>query len=172
MKNIFAFLLIFLGTFAFSQVPRFQKFKVSDTAVHLYLPAEPKWDKSPSDDGSSVYTTEVDFGNISYKAIVVELSNDVMKDLNDSKFLLEQYMTFIEDSVLQLKEKASNKGTYTLESQPKAIGIKSMGKDVDGIESQIKGWFYGKNIAILIMSSKSEMNYNFQEIYLNSIRFP
>ena len=172
MKNIIVFLSIFIATFSYSQVPRFQKFKVSDTAVHLYLPAEPKWDKSPSDDGSSVYTTEVNFGNISYKAIVVELSNDAMKDLNEPKFLLEQYMSFMEDSVLQLKEKATNNGTYTLESQPKAIGIKSIGKDIDENDFQIKGWIYGKNIAILIMLSKSEMNYNFQEIYLNSVRFP
>ena len=46
------------------------------------------------------------------------------------------------------------------------------GEDADKEQYAIKGWVDENFIAVLYVSSMEEMNYNFQNLYLNGFRFP
>ena len=80
MKKYILFLVLFLGIFAFGQVPRFAKYDVAETGAQLYLPSEPKWEKSVSEDKSEIYLTSVVFGDVEYGVIAVSYTHlDVYK---------------------------------------------------------------------------------------------
>lgn len=164
------FLFLMISIFSFAQTPRFKKYNVGETPMQIYLPTEPKWDKSKSEDGSTVYIYDEHFGKINYSAIIVKLDSTVANDNAES--LLEQYMIFLEDSVFSLDQKAGFGKGHTLDNQSKVKGILQMGKSKDGKEYKILGWTDGKYIAVLATSSLEEMNFNIQEMFLRGIRFP
>ncbi len=170
MKNIFTLILVSFSLTIFAQTPRFKKYNVAETPMQIYLPTEPKWDKSNSEDGSTVYIYDDLFGKINYSAIIVKL--DPAVDTKNPEGLLERYLVFLEDSVFSLDQKAGLGKGHTLENQPNVKGILQMGKSKDGKEYKILGWTDGKYIAVLATSSLEEMNYNIQELFLRGIRFP
>ena len=170
MKNLLLLLLVNFCVMTFAQTPRFKKYNVGETPVQIYLPTEPKWDKSLSEDGSEVYFYDDLFGKINYTAIIVKLSSDIEVGKNDA--LLESYMTYLEDSVFSLDQKAGYGKGHTLDNQPTVKGLLQIGKSKEGKEYKILGWTDGKYIAVLATSSLEEMNYSIHELFLKGIRFP
>lgn len=170
MKKILILFFISFSLMIFAQVPRFAKYKVDNTAMQIYLPTEPKWDKSTTGDGSEVYIYDELFGTMNYTAIIIKISNTITK--KDPENLLISYLKFSEDSVFFLDQKAGFGKGHTLENQANVQGILQMGKNKAGKEYKILGWTDGKYIAILATSSMEEMNYNIQEMFLRGIRFP
>ena len=170
MKKYLMLLLLGFCVIGFAQTPRFAKYTVATTSMQIYLPTEPKWEKSNSADGSEIYIYDDVFGTINYNAIVVKLDPTLVND--QPEILLEKYMVYLENSVFSLDQKAGFGKGHTLENQPKVKGILQMGKSKDGKEYKILGWTDGKYIAVLATSSLAEMNYNIQEMFLRGIRFP
>ncbi|HQC06472.1 MAG TPA: hypothetical protein PK067_05575 [Kaistella chaponensis] len=170
MKKVLVLLLLIYGVVAFAQTPRFTKYNVASTSVQIYLPTEPKWDQSTSEDGSEIFIYDDLFGNMNYSAIIVKLHPTVVNDKPEN--LLESYMIYLEKAVFTLDQKAGFGKGHTLENQPNVKGILQMGKSKDGKEYKIMGWTDGKYIAVLATSSLEEMNYNIQEMFLRGIRFP
>lgn len=154
----------------FAQTPRFKKYSVMETAMQIYLPTEPKWEQSTTDDGSKIYMYDDLFGSINYTAIIVKLSEKINN--TDPENLLTNYMAVAEDSIFVLDQKAGFGKGHTLDNQPNVKGILQMGKSKDGKEYKIVGWTDGKHIAVLATSSLEEMNFNLQEMFLKGIRFP
>lgn len=170
MKKLFTLVFVSCSLIIFAQAPRFKKYNVAETSMQIYLPTEPKWDKTNSEDGSEVFVYDDLFGKINYNAIVVKINPTLVNDNPES--LLENYMVFLENSVYLLDQKAGFGKGHTLENQPKVKGILQMGKSKDGKEYKILGWTDGKYLAVLSTSSLEEMNFNVQELFLRGIRFP
>ncbi len=170
MKKFLILVFVSFSVLIFAQTPRFSKYTVDNTAMQIYLPTEPKWEKSTSEDGSRIYVYHDVFGTINYSAIIVKLGATI--DNENPESLLESYMVFLEDSTYSLDQKAGFGKGHILDNQPNVKGILQMGKSTDGKEYKILGWTDGKYIAVLATSSLEEMNYNIQEIYLRGIRFP
>ena len=93
MKKVLVLLLLIYGVVAFAQTPRFTKYNVASTSVQIYLPTEPKWDQSTSEDGSEIFIYDDLFGNMNYSAIIVKLHPTVVNDKPEN--LLESYMIYI-----------------------------------------------------------------------------
>lgn len=170
MKKLLLLLMVNFCVMTFAQTPRFKKYNVGETPVQIYLPTEPKWDKSLSEDGSEVYFYDDLFGTMDYTAIIVKLSSDI--EPGKTEALLESYMTYLEDSVFSLDQKAGYGKGHTLDNQPTVKGLLQIGKSKEGKEYKILGWTDGKYIAVLATSSLEEMNYSIQELFLKGIRFP
>lgn len=170
-KVLFLFALIF-GIFFFSQAPRFKKSEVPEINAHVYFPGDVEWDKTMSEDGSEVFTAETIFGKIKYFAIVVKFNEETIKALTAPEYVLESYMLYLEDSVFEMVQKADIGRGHILKNQADTKGFLRYGKSRNGEECVEKGWTNGKYLTVLAMSSTEEMNPNFQELFLNSIRFP
>jgi hypothetical protein len=126
MKKFLVLLLVFFGVIVFAQTPMFTKYNVASTSVQIYLPTEPKWDQSTSEDGSEIFIYDGLFGNINYNAIIVKLNPTVVNDKPEN--LLESYMIYLENSVFTLDQKAGFGKGHSLDNQPKVHGILQMGK--------------------------------------------
>lgn len=170
MKKLLLLIMLSCSVIYFAQTPRFKKYSVAETPLQIYLPTEPKWEKTNSDDGSTIYSYDDLYGKINYSAIIVKL--DASVDNGDPEKLLEKYLVFLEDYVFSLNQKAVFGKGHTLDNQPKVKGILQMGKSKDGKDYKIMGWTDGKHIVVLATSSLEEMNYNIQEMFLKGIRFP
>ena len=103
MKKFLVLLLVFFGVIGFAQTPRFTKYNVASTSVQIYLPTEPKWDQSTSEDGSEIFIYDDLFGNMNYSAIIVKLHPTVVNDKPEN--LLESYMIYLEKAVFTLDQK-------------------------------------------------------------------
>ena len=155
-----------------AQTPRFVKYPVLESEALIYMPAEPTFDKSYSEDSSEVYTCQVDFGNAQYGAIIVKIKEALGSDTIAWEELLLSYMEFLSSSAFMLTNVMEPGYGHTLESHPAARGILMYGEDTDKKQYAIKGWVDENFIAVLYVSSMEEMNYNFQNLYLNGFRFP
>ncbi|RNA61641.1 hypothetical protein D1631_06715 [Chryseobacterium nematophagum] len=162
------FILITSISLFHSQVPKFMKYSVSDSGASLYIPGEPKWEKSLSEDQSDVYTTEVNFNNVTYGAVVVKFASP----LTNVEYVLAGYLKHLNENFFLLT-KASDIGKgHSLEKYPDAKGILEYGENANGENYTIKCWGTTKMFAILYIRSTSEVNYNYQEMYFKGFRFP
>lgn len=174
MKKLQVFILL---AFCFSiasvaQVPRFAKYPIMETGANIYIPAEPTWEKSGSEDGSDVYTTEVTFANVNYGAIVVKFAENIGTNKTDWDNLLTNYVEFLSKDVFGFTNSELPGRGHTLDSNPDAIGMITYGIDKNGVEFAVKAWIDSRMLAVLYVSSGSEVNYNVQQLFLNGFRFP
>ena len=164
-------MVLFLGIFAFTQVPRFAKYDVAETGAQLYLPAAPIWEKSVSEDKSEVYLTSVIFGDVEYGVIVVKLAEEAIKGNANPEALMESYVNYLNDAVFQFSKKTDFGKGHTLENQPDVKGILEYGEIEDGTKYTVKSWANQSMIAVMYIASKNDVNVNFQEIYFKGFRF-
>lgn len=168
---------LFLGVLVFNssllaQAPRFAKYQVSETGAALYMPLEPYWDLTFSEDSSEVYTTEVEFDSAFYGAIVVKFAESLGEDSLVWQELLLSYLGYLNDEAFLFIEVTDPGLGHRLDDNPTAIGILEYGEDFDGIQYTVKGWIDDQFLAILYVAYEDEMNYNIQEMYLQGFRFP
>ncbi|MBB4806223.1 hypothetical protein HNP38_001495 [Chryseobacterium defluvii] len=161
-------LLLFSFTFYHAQVPRFVKYNVADSGTSLYLPGEPKWETSVSEDKSTIYTTEVNFNNVTYGALVVKLFNPA----DNIEPVLENYLQYLNMNFFQLTKTTDIGKGHTMEKYPDVKGILEYGENAEGESYTIKCWGNKSYLSVLYIRSKEEVNYNFQEMYFNGFRFP
>lgn len=171
MKKYISVLVLFLGIFAFGQVPRFAKYDVAETGAQLYLPLVPTWEKSLSEDRSEIYLTSVIFGEVEYGAIIIRLAEETAKTNQNPESLMESYVHFLNDNVFKFTKKTDFGKGHTLQNQPDVKGILEYAETEDGTKYTVKSWTNPSMIAVMYVASKKEVNINFQEIYFNGFRF-
>lgn len=155
-----------------AQTPRFAKYDVADTGAKIYMPAEPSFEKSLSEDGSEIFTSEVEFGGFHYIAIVVKLKESLGDDTKVQEGVLWSYMEYLNTNVLAMTSSVDPGYGHTLDSHPSAKGIIQYGEDAEGNQIASKGWVDANMIAFLCIYGKEEFNFNIQQMYLNGFRFP
>lgn len=162
------FILISSFTVFKSQVPRFTKHDVENSGASLYIPGEPKWETTLSEDQSNVYTTEVIFNKVTYGAVVVKFSSPIESIDN----VMESYLHHLNDKYFLLTKTTDIGKGHTLEKYPDVKGFLEYGENANGEKFTIKTWGNTKILAVLYIKSKEEVNFNFQEIYFKGFRFP
>ena len=177
MKNqktlfLLLFLLVCSSLSAFSQVPRFSKFDIKDTGAAIYMPSEPEIEVSYSEDNSIVYSAMVEHDNVGYSFIVVQLAETMEDNPEVWEGVLLAYMEFLNTEVFELTGIVDPGLGHTLDSHPRARGVIQYGEDADGIQYSFKGWADEKMLAVLYVMSEGEVNFNFQQLFLNGFRFP
>lgn len=166
-------LLLFTTTFLSAQTPRFAKHPVKETGAFLYIPKEPTWEISYSEDSSKIYTTTVESGVTTYGAIIVQFPTEMAFANNDEKNgLLTSYMSFLNETAFQLTQTVDFGLGHTMESNPDAVGVIQYGETAEGMQYATKGWVDKKFLAVLFIAYTGDLNYNYQELFLNGFRFP
>ena len=173
MKKMLFIVLILLSTSIIYSQTRFAKYPIEKSGASIYLPGEPTWELTFSEDSSEVYTGNVGIDTVNYSAIVIKFK-EKFEDKNGEELqdLLTSYIDFIGSSVLELVEIVPVGYGHTLESNTSAIGAITYGVDADGYNYAIKGWIDNEFLAILMVISETEANFTMQELFLNGFRFP
>lgn len=171
MKKLITVIILFFGMTIFAQVPRFAKYDVAETGAQIYLPAQPNWEKSLSEDKSEVYTNSTVFADVEYGVIVVKLGDEVAKGNENSEALMESYVNYLNESAFKFTKKTDYGRGHTLENQPDVKGILEYAETEDGTQYVVKSWTNQSMIAVMYVASKKEVNLNFQELYFNGFRF-
>ena len=174
MKAFLLFPVIFFSYISLvnAQTPRFQKYPINNTGYSAYFPADPgTFEIKKSEDGLSIYTGEVTSNNTNYAIILVAL-DDTYKDApkSDIEFLITAYLDFIQKQFGITGAAGYGKG-HTMESHPEAVGVIDYWEDADGMNYSVKAWGDQKVLAVMMVYSKEEINYNYQTLYLNGFRF-
>lgn len=171
MKKHILFFVLFLGIFAFAQVPRFAKYDVAETGAQIYLPAPPSWEKSVSEDKSEIYLTSTVSGDTEYGVIVVKLTDEAAKGNQNPEALMESYVYYLNENVFKFTGKTDFGKGHTLDNQPNVKGILQYAETEDKTQYVVKSWTNTSMIAVMYIASKKEININFQEIYFKGFRF-
>ncbi|MEZ4776996.1 MAG: hypothetical protein R3D00_27725 [Bacteroidia bacterium] len=166
------FIGIFFSASLHAQAPRFAKFGVMGSGASLYMPEEPLWELSYSEDSSEVYTTEVLSDSVLYGAIVVKFGESLGDDPEVWENVLVSYLEFLNTEAFEFTSVTDPGYGHTLESHPTARGVLEYGEDEDGTQFAIKGWVDDQFLAILYTGYPEEMNYNVQQMFLQGFRFP
>jgi hypothetical protein len=175
MKSLLRLLLpalLLFTTLATAEVPRLRKIAIADTGATAYFPGEPEFKKNLSEDGSEVFTTELEAAGQHYGLILVRLKASLQGDSESREPMLWSYMEFLQQSVFELTDTVPPGYGHRLDSAPQARGILSMGEDAAGEQYWIKGWTDGRLMAVLYLHAPQEPNINLVNLYLDSFRFP
>ncbi|PKP18956.1 MAG: hypothetical protein CVU05_12440 [Bacteroidetes bacterium HGW-Bacteroidetes-21] len=173
--KIFLLIIVIISsciTSVYAQAPRFQKYSINDTGYSAYFPADPgTFENQKSDDGLNIYTGEVIVDNTNY-AIILVLLEDTYKDApaSEIELLITSYLDFIQEQFGINASAGYGKG-HTLESHPEAVGVIDYWEDTNGNNYSVKAWADQKALAVMMVYSKEEINYNYQTLYLNGFRF-
>jgi hypothetical protein len=168
---VFLCLFVTVGSML-AQVPKFSKYSIRETGAGLYMPAEPIWEISYSDDSSKLYTAEVEFGGVNYGAIIVKFAESLGDNSKDWQNMIVSYLEYLNKSVFEFESVVDPGFGHKLESHPEAVGVLQYAEDQEGYDYVIKAWADSKYMAVLFVSYRDEMNFNYREIYLNGFRFP
>jgi hypothetical protein len=170
--TVIIYILVLFTATVWAQVPRFTKYPINQTGHFAYFPADPGvFDVSVSDDGSDVYTAEVEVDSSFYGLIVVDFVPGTMdgSTKEDMEGLLTGYLDFLQTQFMIFS--AAGYGTgHTLESNPNAAGVIDYWEDETGFTYKVKGWVDTKTLAVLYIGGKEPV-FNVQEMYLNGFRF-
>ncbi len=79
---------------ASAQAPRFEIYQVMETGAALYLPGEPTFEVSYTDDSSAMYSCDVEAGDADYGAIIVDLKENLGDLSSDWEEVLVSYMEY------------------------------------------------------------------------------
>lgn len=176
LTRISAITLVFLilANFCLGQsVPRFKKYDIGETGAQCYFPAEPNFELSYSEDNSEVYAADVEVEGVTYSAVVVRLAEPMGGDEPEVwEELLISYMDFLCYEIYKVTGLMEPGKGHTLDSNPMARGVINFGETEEGIQLSIKGWVDYRMLAVLVVSSDQDINYNLQELFLNGFRFP
>lgn len=167
------FLLISTALSAQIPVPRFSKYKVAETGCKVYLPADPgEFEASKSEDGSIVYTGEVEESGYHFAVIVVTLSESIGDDNDMKNGLITSYLDFLQVQ-FAITESAGYGMGHTLDSAPKAVGVIDYWFDMEGTSYALKSWCDGNILSVLMLYGPDEYPiFNAQQMFLDGFRFP
>ncbi|MBK7410208.1 MAG: hypothetical protein IPL49_06065 [Saprospirales bacterium] len=173
-KLVFLSLLFAFSLFAQAQeIPRFQKFTLSDSGFQAYLPSYPdNLEVSWSEDSAKIWTGEVEANGLLFGLICVEFSEPLDADAEMQVALLESYLDYLQ-SAFSVEESTGYGYGHTLDSNPDVSGILDYWVDSDGYTWNVKGWVNQKHLAVLYVGGGEEdPEFNSANLFLNGIRFP
>ncbi len=169
---LFSFLVVFITTVS-AQVPRFTKYQINETGRYAYFPEDPGTvEPVMSDDGSDVYTYEVEFENTFYGTIMVDFTDDAFKENSKEEMeeVLISYLDYLQGAFSITETAGYGKG-HTLESNPDAVGVLDYWEDATGEPWVIKGWVDQNSLAVMYMYSTELPAQGIQDVFLNGFRF-
>ncbi len=176
MRFISTLCLFCLSAILFAQespkhsVPRMKKVQIAETGCSVYLPSETTFDLSKSEDGSEVYTGEVELDGFNFAVICVKFAEPI-KEKEGRIDVLTSYLDFLQGQFGIEGSAGYGKG-HTLESNSDAEGVIDYWSDTEEVDYAIKGWIDGKYLAVLLLYGEGEYHYfNVQEMFLNGFLF-
>ncbi|HBS88727.1 MAG: hypothetical protein A2W91_18975 [Bacteroidetes bacterium GWF2_38_335] len=174
--NKFLLTLLLIGTVVVSMaqdVPRFAKYPVSTSGCYAYFPADPgSFELQKSEDSLNMYIGEVNFGGAFYSMILVDLGNAFAESGKEElDGLLTQYLDYLQTQ-LNITGAAGYGMGHTLESNPNATGVIDFWEDAELYQYDVKAWADNHFLAVLMVYSLEEVNYNYKSMFLNGFRFP
>ena len=171
MKFFFLF-LSFLSMILSASSQLLKKYPVGTSGCSAYLFCDPKeFDKTYSEDSSTVYTAECEADSLVYGIICVKL-NEAVKDGNDAEELMISYLDYLK-SILEIKTSAGYGKGHTMNEKPDARGVIDYWKDKDGSEWKVKAWTDRKFISVMYIKAAGELNETEKmNLFLNGFRFP
>ncbi|MBI5916597.1 MAG: hypothetical protein HY842_14565 [Bacteroidetes bacterium] len=180
MKKFATWLAIFLlPVFLCAQdessvkIPRLSKTAIGQSGCAAYLPAGmPEFGVEASEDGSDVYTSELDVDGYRFGCIAVRFAEpDLEATPDEMEQLLIAYMEYLQGA-LEITGSTGIGTGHTLEDYPDARGVLDYWEDGEGTQYVVKGWVNQKYLGILLISGAAEYPYfNLQQMYLDGFRF-
>lgn len=173
MKHIFKLIVliyIFSGLVN-AQTLKFNWYSVDDLPYSIYFPVKPVFEKSYSDDGSPVYTTQTEQYGFTYGLICVQFKENIGDDKEVWKDLITGYISFLNADVFQLKNTVDPGFGHSLTNDSETIGLLQYGETAEKEQYVTKAWINSQGIAILYIHGMSEVEYSLQQTYLNGFSF-
>jgi hypothetical protein len=171
MKFFFLF-LVFVSTFLTTPGQLLKKYPVGASGCSVYMFCDPKvFDKTYSEDSSTVYTAECETDSLTFGIICVKL-NETVKDGKDAEELMISYLDYLK-SILEIKTSAGYGKGHTMNDKPDARGVIDYWKNKEGSKWKVKAWTDGNFISVLYIMAKGELNETEKmNVFLNGFRFP
>lgn len=153
-------------------IPRFRRTNLGDSGLSAYLPPDfPAFSVAPSEDGSDVFTAELEQGGFVYGCIAVRFSAAIEGSADDHEALLIAYLDFLK-SQIGISGAAGYGRGHTLEGEADVRGVIDYWEDAQGTHYAVKGWVKGTHLAVLYIAGPGEYPvFNAQQMYLDGIRF-
>ncbi len=175
MKNLSScFICLLISCISVSaQVPRLTKYQINETGRYAYYPSDPGYvEPEKSDDGSDVYTLEVEFAGVNYGTIMVDFADGMMNEVSKEELetMLTSYLDFLQGA-LKITGSAGYGMGHTLESNPDASGVIDYWEDEEGRPWVIKGWVDKNTLAVMYIYAKELPADGIQSMFLNGFRF-
>ena len=172
---VFSLLLLLLCLAVDAQdVPRFERVAIAETGAAVYLPKGAEaFEMSLSEDGSEVYTNEVQHGDYFFSVVAVRFVPE-MTDMTSEEMeaLLMGYMEFL-GGQLGITEKAGVGKGHTKENVPDARGVIDYWLDAEGTRYAVKGWVDQRMIGVMLLYGPDDHPiFNVQQMFLDGFRFP
>lgn len=166
--------LLAAQTEATVKVPRLSKTAIGESGCSAYFPeGMPDFELTKSEDGSDVYTGEVEVdGGYLFSCITVKFGEPFTDSSpEEMEELLISYMEFLQTN-FEITDAAGVGKGHTLESDPDARGVIDYWDDDEGIHFAVKGWVNQKALGIMLIYGKGEYpHFNLQQMYLDGFRF-
>jgi hypothetical protein len=153
-------------------IPRFRRTNLGESGLSAYLPPDfPPFSVAPSEDGSDVYTSELEQGGFVYGCIAVRFAGPLEGTPEDLEGLLIAYLDFLQSQLGVTGAVGYGRG-HTLEGEADVRGVIDYWEDAQGTKYAVKGWVNGTHLAVLYIAGPSEYPvFNAQQMYLDGIRF-
>lgn len=155
-------------------VPRFEKVQIGETGGAVYMPKDaPEFEMSLSEDGSEVYTSEIQLDDFFFSVVAVKFVPEMADaSTEDLESLLAGYMEFLRGQIGAGEAVGIGPG-HTKEKVPGARGAIDYWQDADGIQYAVKGWIDQRMIGVMVLYGPEEYPYfNAQQMFLDGFRFP
>lgn len=155
------------------KVPRLSKMAIGQSGCAAYFPeGMPEFELSKSEDGSDVYTSEVEVDGFLFGCIAVKFGETFTDSSpEDMEALLISYMEFLQGNFGVTASAGVGKG-HTLESAPDARGVIDYWEDAAGVQYAVKGWVNQQALGIMVIYGPKEYpHFNLQQMYLDGFRF-
>ncbi|MBK6621705.1 MAG: hypothetical protein IPJ00_17755 [Saprospirales bacterium] len=176
MKTLLPFFLL-LSVFTPLQAqdfPKLSRYEIGESGFEAYLPCSPAdvVDSSVSDDGSPVWTAEVEGGDLLFGIICVKFAEPLGFDAELNTQLLESYLDYLKEA-FEVSESVGYGYGHVLELSENALGMLDYWLDSDGYEWKIKGWVSNSYLTVLYVGGgEGELNEEASNMFLDGIRFP
>jgi hypothetical protein len=156
------------------EVPRFERVAIAETGAAVYLPkGEAEFEMSLSEDGSEVYTGEIQHGDYYFSVVAVRFVPEMAEMTpDDMEGLLLNYMEFLHSQIAPGESAGVGTG-HTKEKVPNARGAIDYWLDAEGDRFAVKGWIDHRMIGVMILYGPDEYPiFNVQQMFLDGFRFP
>lgn len=179
-KSLFLAVMAFLVPFFLhaqvgkQEVPRFEKVDIAETGAAVYMPrGAGAFEMSLSEDGSEVYTNEIQHGDFFFSVVAVKFVPEMADaSAEDLEALLISYLEFLRTQLAVGDAAGVGKG-HLKEEVPGARGVIDYWLDAEGTRYAVKGWIDQRMIGVMLLYGPDEYPiYNVQDMFLNGFRFP
>lgn len=172
MRNfVFIITIAFFGFAIHAQTPRLSKYDIGTTGCKIYLPSEPGFELSYSEDSSEVWTAEVESGSSTYAVICVRFNEGVGTDERELLDLLESYLDFLQ-SQFGITGTAGYGEGHRLSDYDDVYGVIDFWEDADALQYSVMGWINSDYLAVMMIYGSQEADYNAYNLFFQGMRFP